>query len=164
MGINTSITASVNAITWLQENRRNWARRGATLALRELALIMWLGPCCCPQEVRTSSQVRTSGLSGSIRQCPMRAQRNRRPMNSLGRDADPFGSLAIPEGPMALRPTLADGLPFSRLDQCTRRRRVEQPYVAKSLQSNHGQWSAHLQRAENTLLPPTTESSACIRT
>src|SRR5690242_19433423 len=25
----------------------------------------------------------------------------------------PFGSLAIPEGPMALRPTLADGLPLS---------------------------------------------------
>src|SRR3954452_23287414 len=26
----------------------------------------------------------------------------------------PFGNLAIPEGPMALRPTLADGLPFWR--------------------------------------------------
>src|SRR4051812_29686050 len=26
----------------------------------------------------------------------------------------PFGGLAIPEGPMALRPTLADGLPLSR--------------------------------------------------
>src|SRR5262249_45717028 len=26
----------------------------------------------------------------------------------------PFGNLAIPEGPMALRPTLADGLPLSR--------------------------------------------------
>src|SRR6516225_112830 len=25
----------------------------------------------------------------------------------------PFGSLAIPEGPIALRPTLADGLPLS---------------------------------------------------
>jgi hypothetical protein len=29
-------------------------------------------------------------------------------------DPGPFGSLAIPEGPMALRPTLADGLPLSR--------------------------------------------------
>jgi hypothetical protein len=27
---------------------------------------------------------------------------------------DPFGGLAIHEGPMALRPTLADGLPLSR--------------------------------------------------
>ena len=26
----------------------------------------------------------------------------------------PFGNLAIPEGPMALRPNLADGLPLSR--------------------------------------------------
>src|SRR5205823_668454 len=26
----------------------------------------------------------------------------------------PFGNLAIPEGPMALRPTFADGLPLSR--------------------------------------------------
>src|SRR5262249_51889637 len=36
-----------------------------------------------------------------------------------GRDwnaAHPFGNLAIPEkGPMALRPTLADGLPLSRM-------------------------------------------------
>src|SRR5262249_25291504 len=29
----------------------------------------------------------------------------------------PFGGLAIPEGPMALRPTLADGLPFRGTQQ-----------------------------------------------
>jgi hypothetical protein len=32
-----------------------------------------------------------------------------------GGNVDPFGSLAIPEGSMALRPTLAGGLPLSRM-------------------------------------------------
>jgi hypothetical protein len=50
-----------------------------------------------------------------------------------------FGNLAIPTGPMVLRPTLADGLPLSRLEVCFFAGAQEQPSVSLGQAPQGGQ-------------------------